>query len=141
MRILLTTLSTAAAIAFAAPALADQSGRYQLEPSGDGFVRMDTETGAISFCTQKDGSLTCRLAEDGRTGAGEIDRMAKRIEALEKRVAELEQGGAKNSVMSEEEFDRTMGYMERFLRRFMGVVQSLQKEYGLGGIEEQPDRT
>src|SRR5690606_40595326 len=97
MRILLTTLSTAAAIAFAAPALADQSGRYQLEPSGEGFVRMDTETGAISFCTQKDGSLTCRLAEDGRTGAGEIDRMAKRIEALEKLVDERAHGSEQHS--------------------------------------------
>lgn len=139
MRTLLLTLSTAALLA-AAPSKAEEGGRYRLEPAEHGFVRMDTLTGQMSLCEEKDGQLACRAADDERAAfADQVEGMAKQIDMLEKRVAELEKGVSNNGVMSEEEFDKTMGYMERFFHRFMGVVRDLQKEYG--PTEQQPNRT
>ena len=44
---------------------------------------------------------------------------------------------------SEDEFEQTMGYMERFFRRFMDIVTDLNREFGSGQEqpEPEPDRT
>ncbi|WP_430736328.1 hypothetical protein [Rhizobium wenxiniae] len=40
--------------------------RFQLERTDQGIVRLDTETGAITTCTQENNELTCRMAPDER---------------------------------------------------------------------------
>lgn len=141
MRTLVLAVATAAGLMTVAPSLAEEASRYQLQPSGDGFVRMDTQTGQMSLCSQAAGKLDCKPVSDERTAyADRIEEMSRRIEALEKRVAELEKAGATSGLPSDEEFERTMGYMERFFRRFIGVVHDLQKEYG-PDFGREPDRT
>ncbi|MNY75977.1 hypothetical protein D3C86_2154140 [compost metagenome] len=51
--------------------------------------------------------------------------MTKRVEALEKVV---ESGGAvaKPDLPTDEEIDRTMGIMERMMRKFMDIVKDLE---------------
>lgn len=140
MRAVLLMIATAAGLAMAAPSHAQDAGRYRLERTQSGFVRMDTETGRMTLCEESAGALACAPAADQRdASADEIDRMARRIEALEKRVAELEGGPRVGGMPTEEEFERTMGFMERFFRRFIGVVKGLEQEYG--STEPQPDRT
>ncbi len=128
--------SLAACLAFApllaASAHANDADRYRLEKSADGYVRMDTETGAMSICQEKDGQLVCRVAADER-GAfqDEIDRLQDRVKNLDERVAKLENSLSQkleSSLPSEEDFNKTMGYMERFLRSFMGIVRDMQKD-------------
>jgi hypothetical protein len=115
----------------AAAAGAENVERYRLEKTENGFVRMDTQTGAMSTCTERDGQLVCRMAADERTAfQDEIDRLQDRVKGLDERVAKLENSLSQrleSSLPSEEDFDRTMGYMERFFRRFMDIVRDLDK--------------
>ncbi|HEY6633596.1 MAG TPA: hypothetical protein VIZ90_19245 [Rhizobiaceae bacterium] len=123
-------------------ASADEPDRYRLEKSPNGYVRMDTQTGQMSICEEKWGELVCRMAADERTAVeDEIERLQTElqalndrltaVEALEDRVAKLENSLAsriEKSLPSEEDFNKTMGYMERFFRSFMGIVRDFENE-------------
>jgi len=116
-----------------APASAEgDAQRYRLEKTEDGYVRMDTITGAMSTCREQSGQLVCRMAADERSVVqDEMDRLQGQVKALEERVAKLENSltsRLESSLPSEEEFNKTMGYMERFFRSFMGIVRDMEKE-------------
>ena len=128
-------------LASALPATADD-GRYQLEKSGDGYVRLDTQTGEMSICREKNSQLVCRLAADERAAfQDEIDRLDKLVDGMERRLAALESGrrSGRNELPSEEEFERTLGFMERFMRRFMDIIEDHDRPSG--EKEADPDRT
>ncbi len=116
----------------ATSAEAGDAGRYRLEKTADGYVRMDTQTGAMSKCRDLDGQLVCRMAADERTAfQDEVDRLQASIKALDQRVAKLENSLSarlESKLPSEEEFDKTMSYMERFFRGFMDIVKDLNKD-------------
>ncbi|MCG7508893.1 hypothetical protein [Mesorhizobium retamae] len=116
----------------AAPAFAEDANRYKLEKTNDGYVRMDTQTGAMSICSERDGQLVCRVAADERTAfQDEVDRLQGTIKALDERVTKLENSltaRLESKLPTEEEFNKTMGYMERFLRGFMGIVKDMEKD-------------
>jgi len=123
-------------------ASAAEPDRYRLEKTPDGYVRMDTRTGEMSLCTERWGELVCRMAADERTAMqDELERLQSDIDALEDRLAEvkaleLRVAALENSLTSriektlptEEDFNRTMSYMERFFRGFMGIVKDLEGE-------------
>ncbi|MDO9416287.1 hypothetical protein [Pararhizobium sp.] len=103
-------------------------GRYSMEKTDAGIVRLDTQTGEISVCSDKGGNVTCRLAADERTAFElELDLLTKRIETLEKTV-----GTGVNlprpSLPSNEEIDQAMSIMERMMQKFMGIVKDLDKD-------------
>lgn len=129
----------------APPAEAQDAGRYRMERSADGFVRMDTETGAMSRCEERDGQLVCRMAADERAAAdSEIERLRKEVEDLGARVAKLENSLAarlESNLPTEEEFDRTIGYMERFLRSFFGIAKEMEKDRSADPGKPLPQRT
>ena len=118
---------------------ANDAERYRLEKSADGYVRMDTRTGAMSICQEKEGQLVCRLAADERSAfQDEVGRLQDEVRSLDERVAKLENSLAQrleSSLPSEEDFNKTMGYMERFLRSFMGIVKDMEKD------EPAPEKT
>lgn len=115
-----------------ASAKAEDAGRYRLEKSPDGYIRMDTQTGAMSKCQEQNGQLVCRMAADERTAfQDQVDDLQQSVKALDARVARLENSLSQrleSKLPSEEEFDRTMGYMERFVRGFMGIVKDMNKD-------------
>jgi hypothetical protein len=127
------------------PAHAQDAGRYRLEKSANGFVRMDTQTGAISTCEDQAGQLVCRLAADERAAVqDEIDRLHKEVTTLDERVDRLENSLAarlESKLPTEEEFDKTMSYMERFLRGFFGIVKDMEKEDGGDPGKPVPQKT
>ena len=108
---------------------------------------MDTQTGEMSICEERSGQLVCKLAADERSAfQDEIDRLqTHRVKALEERVAELENSlsrpNSKRRLPTEEEFDKTMGYMERFFRGFMDIVKDLSKEAAQATPEPNPQQT
>ncbi len=125
----LAVLSLATPAAIAQETSAD---RYTLEKSDSGFVRLDRQTGAVTLCTEDQGTLTCRMAADERAAYDEdLARLEKRVEALERQLAD---GTAARSgeLPSDAEIDRSIGIMERFMRAFFNLVQEFQ------GAEEQP---
>jgi hypothetical protein len=125
-------VAVAVILALAVPAAFAQDGdRYALEKSGDGVIRMDRQTGEMTYCETRDGALACRAAADaGRAADHEIARLQEAIAALDRRVVQLENSLAarlESSLPTEEEFEKTLGYMERFVRGFMGVVRDMEK--------------
>jgi hypothetical protein len=130
-------LSTAAMLA-ASAAYADQTGRYVFQKSGDGFARLDSETGQISLCENKSDELSCHpAAEEKPASQNEIDRLNEKVDRLEKRVADLEKRvvSPKDLLPTDEQVDRTLGIMERFFRRFIDIARDFDKTFRQ---DEQP---
>lgn len=129
---------------FQAPSLAQTEDRYVLEKTDGGFVRMDRRTGEMSICEERSGQLVCKLAADERLAIDdEIDRLQETVSTLEERVAALE--GAAPAVKlpqlpTEQEFEQTLGFMERFFRRFVDVMKDLDSD-APANPRHAPDRT
>lgn len=126
-----------ATLAFASvPASAEQDGRYRLEKTPDGYVRMDTQTGEMSLCEMRGGQLVCKLAADERSALqDEIDRLATRLSGVEERLAKIENSPIlkpENLLPTDEEFQRSLGLMEQFFRKFLGIVKEMDEELGGG---------
>ena len=129
----------------AASAYSQETDRYRLEKSDNGYVRMDTKTGAMSVCEERSGQLVCKMAADERAALqDEIDRLQSSVKALDERVAKLESTPSarlESNLPSEEDFNKTMSYMERFFRSFMDIVKDMDKENGDGGAKPTPQKT
>lgn len=122
-------LASALVFATGSLAVAQETDRYTLERSGDAFVRLDKRTGEMSTCEDRSGQLICRMAADDRLAfEDELDRLRDQISLLEGRVAALEQGSERKALPSEDEFDRTMSYMQRFFRGFLDIVKEFDRD-------------
>ncbi|RAZ76450.1 hypothetical protein [Mesorhizobium atlanticum] len=129
----------------AASAYSEETDHYRLEKSANGYVRMDTRTGAMSICEERAGQLVCKMAADERAAyQDEIDRLDNSVKALDARVAKLENSLSarlESQLPSEEDFNRTMSYMERFFRTFKDIVKDMDKEDGDGGAKLNQQKT
>ena len=113
-----------AASAFAAGAGAEtpqnikpESERYTLQPTEGGALRLDRETGAVSFCTAKNGVAACRLAAEERAA------LDAEIARLREENARLKTAAAPKNLPGEEEFEKALSFTERFLRRIMRLFR------------------
>ena len=136
---LISPLLLMSLLASASPAEPD---RYRLDNTPNGYVRRDTRTGEMSICQEKWGELVCRMAADERTAVhDEMERLQTElkalndqlatVKALEDRVTKLENSVTakiEQSLPTEEDFNKTMSYMERFFRSFMGIVRDFEDE-------------
>lgn len=121
MRVFIFSLLLASAIT---PAHAQETERFTLEKTEDGYVRLNTETGAMSLCEERSGQLVCRMATEDRAAfEDELAALNARVEALEEKL-----GTGTFGLPSEEDLDRTFGIMERFFKRFMGIMRDLDEE-------------
>lgn len=82
-------MALAAVLSFSCEAAAQASpdtekGRFALSPVPDGFLRLDTKSGAVSTCTNTNG-WTCRLVPDERLA---LDSEIGRLQADNKRLKE-----------------------------------------------------
>lgn len=91
---------------------------------------MDTETGSISTCTDRAGKLVCQMAADDREAwSDEISQLEKRVADLERRLAEMDGRAPSSSLPSDKEFEETLGFMEKFMRRFFDMARELQQDW------------
>jgi hypothetical protein len=128
--------AAALALVLASPAGAD-AGRYVLKEIDGGFIRLDTETGAVSHCRSRDEQWRCELVADAQAALqDEIARLTEENAALEQRLAELtgprgeRSTGPQLQLPSEEDFDRIFGMFEKFMRRFIDFARSLNEDTG-----------
>jgi len=135
-----TAMIAAVLTAIALPAAAQSADRFQMERSGEGFVRLDTQTGDMAFCEEAAGRITCRPTQQEADNASPA--LEARIAELEKRIAALESRPATvQNMPSEQEFEQTLTFMERFFRRFIGIVKELETEKPATPPATAPDRT
>ncbi len=108
------------------PIVAPEGDRFALTPAEGGYVRLNKETGALSYCSVKDGVAACRLGAEERAALeAEIDRLRKENAALKARAeaAPVPPAARPNATPSEEEFERALSFTERFLRRIMRLFR------------------
>jgi cell division protein FtsB len=64
--------------------------RFAVQPSDDGFVRLDTRTGTVSHCGRRNGVWFCeKLVEDQTALEQEIDALRARIDTLSRQIETL----------------------------------------------------
>ena len=142
MKISALLMAASLAVPAFGAAHAQDSGRYRLEKTENGFVRMDTDTGQMSLCEQNGDKLVCRLAHDDRAAyANRLDHMQAELDALEGRVKALEATAhPASSLPSDAEVDRTLGIMDKFFRHFMGIAHDLEQQQKQAD-QAQPNHT
>jgi hypothetical protein len=121
----------AAASFLTAPAMAQETTNYSLEKTADGYVRMNNKTGEMSICHEKLGQLACKVAAEERTLYEEdIADLKARVAKLEETVAGIGKlpPVVRDNLPSEEDFEKGLNYMEKFMRRFMGLAKELDGE-------------
>lgn len=120
---LLAALAAASAPAFAqTPQILDETtpaenGRYSMQQTPDGFLRLDTRTGKVSLCTVKDGAARCTLAADER------DAYEREIAALKGGKDAKSATGAGPRFPTDDEIDRTLGVMQKLWRGMNRIIR------------------
>lgn len=127
--LLLAVLATPAALAqtAASPPAADAPApidRFSMTPTDGGFLRLDKQTGAVSYCVVEAGQAICRAGADERAALEkEIAELRRQnIELQASRDAGHAQGGA-SPLPREEELERTLNFVERFFRRMVRILK------------------
>lgn len=139
--------SLAALALFAAPALAQtpqildeapasDNGRYAMQQTPEGFLRLDTRTGKVSLCTVKDAAARCALAADERdaydreiaTLKAERDaaRAGGKFAQQDKPAADApgadKSAGSGPRLPTDAEIDRTLSVMEKIWRGMNKII-------------------
>jgi len=125
-------------IILAAPAAgaAEITGRYVLEKVEQGFLRLDSETGAMVLCAAKAGVWQCETVKDkGLDLTRELADLRAENEALKSRLAELEKGGAPTKLPSDQEVDRMMDIFGKMFET--GAQQRDEYQKGVETIFDQ----
>ena len=117
------------------------AGRYQIAPDENGFVRLDTETGAMSHCVKREGAWKCEvLAEDRAASDARIEALSREVEALTKKVEDLTarlatlekargaEAPSAGAPPNDPEFERALSFAERLMQRFFDMVRDLKTE-------------
>ena len=124
--------SGGAAIAQTAPDT--ENGRYALSPAGDGFLRLDTRTGAVSTCTNSSAGWACYMVPDERSALPKSDQLKKpEPKTPEPKVAEGERK-IEIPLPSDRDMDRMMSFVERAWRRLIEMANRVQRDVNGGKI-------
>src|SRR5689334_22083028 len=76
-----------------------ENGRYTLQPSGDGMVRLDTRTGAVSNCSNSAAGWACYAVPDERAALdAEIGRLQAENTKLKEQLASREPATAPGKI-------------------------------------------
>ena len=120
-----------------------ENGRYALQPSADGMVRLDTRTGEVSNCVNSPAGWACyavpdeRKAMDAEIGRlqAENDRLkaqlAARDPSTDKGEAAPKADGERKIVIplpNDQDIDRAMSLLGQTWRRLLDMATRFQKD-------------
>jgi len=134
------------ALAMTIPAAAqvrETPGRYTMQPVDGGFLRLDTQTGAVAMCRPgSGGTVDCKPAEAKESGLlGELARLRAENTELKAEVKRLEEvaglsgrGGPqlnsqppeKLQLPTEQDVDQALDYVERMYKKFRDRLRNLE---------------
>jgi hypothetical protein len=129
----------------AAPAAEERGGRYVMTPTEGGFLRLDSQTGAVSICQRNSGKWSCdAVPDDRRALEEEIERLNAENKSLNGAIKRLEdllalpnsddksrsaqKVGPKFQLPSEEDLDRAMTYIQRMMRKFKDKLREMEQD-------------
>ena len=129
----LVLVAFATAVLTGAAGAEDVDGRYRLSSTPDGFLKLDSRSGAVSECKRGPDGYQCRLVPDEQAALqAEIDRLAQENAALREQLATVGPALPKRPGEStkpfpvlprDDEMDRALGFLEKLLRRFMSIFR------------------
>jgi hypothetical protein len=121
-------------------------GRYTMSPTKDGFLRLDTETGAVALCTQSESGWACNSVADhtNTSSSGELSRLEDENRELKDRVKELEANLEANTpppgslpplegpsgatqLPTEEQVDQALDYLEHVYQKIRDRIKKLDE--------------
>lgn len=119
---------------------AGEAGRYEMRDAEGGVLRLDTQSGVVSFCHRLDGAWRCEgvgdevVACEQRAAAIEakLELAQRQLDALRQKLADAESSGI--SMPDREDFESALTYLQGMMHSFMDKVRSLT------GEEEQAKR-
>ena len=120
-----------AVITHPAAAQEPRNGRYAFIPAEAGTLRLDTQTGEVSLCSEAGGNLACRvLPDEAGDRSDAVSRLRDDVEALKERVAalEAERQSSVDILADAEAMDRVMDLTDQMMRRFFGLVQDFRRD-------------
>lgn len=135
MRALLIAIPAIVALGVGAATVASQErqGRFVMSPTENGFVRLDTETGAMSVCAQRNGRWICELMEDeAKALRDENARLRAEVKRLQDEAALAEQAPSTRQperqleLPTEEEVDKALDYFENIFRKFRERIEKFE---------------
>jgi hypothetical protein len=124
------------------------AGRYGIAPSDDGFVRLDTATGAVSHCGRRDGAWSCDVLIEEQSArdkeiaglkqqlaamTAELSRLAAQVAGLDARLKAVEAAppAAPESRVSTEgarPVTRPRGFAQEVMQRFITFVRVMKRD-------------
>lgn len=115
-------------------AVAEEPGRYAVEPSFDGFVRLDTETGSVAHCQKEAGIWRCENLIEETPGVAalraDVDKLGDRVEALDDRLGALDM---RLDELAAEQPDSEPDFFTELQRRLFVLVGEIKRESRTGG--------
>ena len=112
--------------AVAGPTESHAEGRYEMQETENGIIRLDTETGRVSLCKFENDELICRTAADDRTAyESEIERLTSEIEALRQNAGAAADGEL--DLPSDQEIDEVVGTFEKFTKAILDAMKRLEE--------------
>lgn len=147
-------LSTCSALVLAAtlfilPAAAEEKpGRYTMTPTDGGFLRLDTESGAVSMCQKKADQWACEPLKDSQSAlTAEIEKLKAENKALKDEMKRMEEvfalggnkpgenggppggrPGGKLELPSEKDVDKAFDYLEGMMKKFKERLKKLEQQ-------------
>lgn len=135
-------IAAASSVSFAG----ERSPRFTMSPAdGGGFVRLDTVTGAMAHCLQRQGEWTCRdiSAAAAPASQSELERLQEENKRLKAEIRQMEdillsdkrvpEASEKDRAFSfrlptEQEVDQALTYAQRMLRKLREKMKELEGE-------------
>jgi hypothetical protein len=126
MRLVPYVLATAVGLTGASALAQTADAPRRMYPTQDGFLEVDAKSGAITECKRSRDGYQCTVVSQG-------DALLKEAPEAQTPAPATPQAPSRRQGAigpTDDEIDRALDVMERFLRRFMGIIR-----------EPRPDRT
>jgi hypothetical protein len=102
-------------------------GRYAVQPSDDGFVRLDTQTGAVSHCGRREGVWFCdKLVEDQTALEKRVEELAARLDVLAGKVDALAAGPPAVAQPAPAPVVERTDFTTRLMHRFYALIRRMK---------------
>ena len=122
-------------LASASLAHAEDVGRYAVEPSFDGFVRLDTETGSVAHCQKEAGVWRCENLIEETPGVAalrkDVEQLGDRVEALDERLGALDEK-LDDLVSKEADTPSETSFFAELQRRLLVLVGDIKRDKQAG---------